>query len=183
MPRDTDPDLARLRTALRQIRHHLPDAAVAHLDTTDQQIGAGFLLSDVTDANGATLRATGWDTLADAVEQHLTEVRWDAVVGEDEHGHAVLAVPPAETGVRCYQVSFTQTVSATVIVDAVSPEAALSAAGAAGGPAPDQWRSARSPRARHRPCPRARAHHPLTRRMTSDATPHSSPVETSARRY
>ncbi len=104
---DPGNDRAHLATALDMIRAAAPaTAAYAVLATSDDPgTTYGFRLVDVLNAEHRTVTAERvfdlWP-LGDEVDEHLSDLDWDGVVGEDESGHAVLALPAATArGVRC----------------------------------------------------------------------------------
>lgn len=84
--------LTALRATIRQLH---PTATAAHLETSDQNVGYGFWLTDIVLADGTLLATSDPDALRrthDAVETYL-DLDWDDLVGEDRHGRATLTLP------------------------------------------------------------------------------------------
>jgi hypothetical protein len=90
----TEPDAitqsASLSGLLTAIRDRFSHACQIHLSTTDQCLGYGFRIDDVTDAAGRSLVDDGAvDQLNDDLLAHL-DLDWDSEVGEDRHGYATV---------------------------------------------------------------------------------------------
>jgi len=81
-----------LAAALAIVRNGAPGAFSVVLCTSDQQVGYGFILSDVRDIEDESLPHEAFARLEDEVNEYLSDLDWDGVVGEDHHGYATLRV-------------------------------------------------------------------------------------------
>ncbi len=89
---DTDEEV--LDAALALLREKLPDAATATFQTSDQNIGYGFLLLSVWTAAGLPVQVTS--ELEDEVYDFVCDINWDGVMGEDVHGYVTIPLPAAK---------------------------------------------------------------------------------------
>jgi hypothetical protein len=83
---------ASLAGLLAAIRERVSQARHVHLSTTDQCLGYGFRIDDVTDTAGRSLLDDrGVDQLNDDLFAQLDlDLDWDGEVGEDRHGYATV---------------------------------------------------------------------------------------------
>lgn len=82
-------DRENLDVTLRIVREQVPGAVAIELETTDQDY-VGFKLTDVVLADGSLLADVDeakLDAVADAVWDHVTQLGWDGLVGEDNGGY------------------------------------------------------------------------------------------------
>jgi hypothetical protein len=89
-------DRRTLEAILIRIRTVTPAARAARLSTSDQALH-GFRLDDVELTDDTLLSATDpalLEQLATATWTDLSDLAWDGVVGEDNHGIAVVPIPP-----------------------------------------------------------------------------------------
>ena len=77
---------------------HVPDAAAVALQTSDQSLGFGFVITGLLDAAGAAIAVPpgAWDALSDAAYEHLIDLDWNGLAGEDASGAATIRLDPLE---------------------------------------------------------------------------------------
>lgn len=85
-------DAADLYDSRRIVREHAPGATAIRVQTSDQEVGVGFVIYDVQDATGAWLA----DTDANLIEkieqetfQHMSSIAWRSIP-TDKHGDATI---------------------------------------------------------------------------------------------
>lgn len=96
-------DQNNLGDALHLVRQHCPTAVAVHLATSDQD-RYGFILTGVEYADG-TRADQDWSDdgplnplpgdVADQVNDLLSDIDWNGVVGEDKHGYVEIEIPGA----------------------------------------------------------------------------------------
>lgn len=95
-------DRAALNEALQAIRDALAVTVVTvYFGTSDQNVGYGFVLREVdyADERGVMTLAsqdldlTVWNELQGTVNELVSDINWNGVMGEDKHGDAAIDMP------------------------------------------------------------------------------------------
>ncbi|MEV6341866.1 hypothetical protein [Actinoplanes sp. NPDC051851] len=89
-----DGDSQNLLAALLVIRDKVPDAGIAHFQSSDQGY-VGFILSDLELRSGESLAEVDPDRLANVADDIwplVSAIGWDGVMGEDKLGDSRLAL-------------------------------------------------------------------------------------------
>ncbi len=86
--RATD-QLLMLANAIGTVRRYYPNAASFDVSTSDQG-HYGFVLTEVTLVDGATADYPYPNGFEDEMCQHLQDIDWDGVIGEDRGGYATV---------------------------------------------------------------------------------------------
>lgn len=73
--------------ALDLLRSNHPDVVEVTFESSDQNY-YGFWFLSATGADGAEVELT--DTEIDEINDHVHDVAWDGVMGEDRHGYATI---------------------------------------------------------------------------------------------
>ncbi len=97
MRRYNDDQRAMLRRILALVREAFPTATWVELETTDQNMGHSFWLTDVefadgTNATDTTAGEQRLEVLQEVCYDDLYDLLWNGVVGEDKHGYASVPV-------------------------------------------------------------------------------------------
>lgn len=83
--------LMRLANAIVTVRRHYPQAASFDLMASDQNT-YGFKVHNVTFADGTEADFPYLDGFEDDVNEHVNDLDWNGVVGEDQSGYATVEI-------------------------------------------------------------------------------------------